>query len=157
MRGRVEASSVEAQAVVVKERAAAGTLLVALLRLPEPEREPSLHLDPRYHTVSFGRLLLASGGSIDPGEREALSRLALAVTDLLPRTGQRAVMIASLRSSALLHIADALRDQNRLVEARAALALVPAELETCGDVLDQAGIQGEEKPPDPTGPLGAQG
>jgi tetratricopeptide (TPR) repeat protein len=138
MFARVEVSTVEELAAIVRERAEAGTLLAALLRLPEEERERSLHLDPRCHTVSLGRLLLAAAPS-EPGEREAQARLALAITDLLPRTGKPPALTASLRSSALLFIADALREQNRLVEARAALALVPAELEACGDPLDQAG------------------
>jgi tetratricopeptide (TPR) repeat protein len=138
MLARVEASTAGAHADLAKERAAAGTRLAALLRLPEPERERSLHLDPRCHTVSLGLLLLSYAPN-DPGECESHARLALAITDLLPRTGKPPALIASLRSSALLHIADALREQNRLSEARAALALVPAELKVCGDVLDQAG------------------
>ncbi len=135
---RFEASAIDEQAAVLRERAAAGTLLAALLRLPPEDRERTLHLDPRCHTVSLGRLLLASG-SPDPEEREANARLALAIADLLPRSGRSPALTAGLRSSALLHVADALREQGRLIEARAALALVPLELETCGDILDQAG------------------
>ncbi len=135
---RVEASAAETQTAMVRERAAAGTLLHTLLGRPLTERETLVHIDPRYHTVSLGRLLLSSAPA-EPEEREARARLALAITDLLPGTGKPKAVIASLRSSALLHIADALREQGRLDEARAALALVPAEIEACGDVLDQAG------------------
>ncbi|HEV7670075.1 MAG TPA: hypothetical protein VGS22_16265 [Thermoanaerobaculia bacterium] len=151
MLARVEASSAGAQADLAKERAAAGTRLAALLRLPEPERERSLHLDPRCHTVSLGRLLLSSAPA-DPGEREAYARLALAITDLLPRTGKPPALIASLL---LQH------EPARAFEAfdralRGGATPYGGDLKMRADLgaaLALERIQDDETPPEPNNPL----